>query len=264
MKNDNEKVTIPKEEKVKEKKVKVKKEKNKKREKKVVEKKNLSIVNQGDFIIIRNRSAIAASVLSVIILGVCAAGVYTLRQAWDLPLFWTAFGLLVLGIIYSLAKTVFSKIVLNSPQKTITVYNPFPIQYKFEDVNYIDRKTVKDRTAPDAHVVIAYIGEGKKNVSITSYSKAQANELAILLNGMLDNGAMIFPEYEEDPLDYGGKMQKHDFITSKKNGKMRKFEPHNEWGADTRDSTDTAAEKKNTLETESEENEQTFIRKSRR
>ena len=56
MKNDNEKVTIPREEKVKEKKAKVKKEKNKKREKKVVEKKNLSIVNQGDFIIIRNKN----------------------------------------------------------------------------------------------------------------------------------------------------------------------------------------------------------------
>ena len=264
MKNDNEKVTIPREEKIREeKKAKVKKKKNKKREKKVVEKKNLSIVNQGDFIVIRNRSAIAASVLSVIILGVCAAGVYTLRQAWDLPLFWTAFGLLALGIIYSLAKTVFSKIVLNSPQKTITVYNPFPIQYKFEDVNYIDRKTVKDRTAPDAHVVIAYIGDGRRNVSITSYSKAQADELAILLNGMLDNGAMIFPEYEEDPLDYGGKMQKHDFIAAGSSEKSKKLHPHNEWETDVNENTDTT-EKSKMTETESEENEHTFIKKGRR
>ena len=261
MKNDNEKAKMPKEEKVKGKKA---KEQKKKRERKVIEKKNLSIVNQGDFIIIRNRSAIAASVLSVIILGVCAAGVYTLRQAWNLPLFWTAFGLLGLGIVYSLAKTVFSKIVLNSPQKTITVYNPFPFQYKFEDVNYIDRKTVKDRTAPDAHVVIAYIGEGKKNVSITSYSKAQADELAILLNGMLDNGAMMFPEYEDDPLDYGGKMQKHDFIESKKSGKVKKLDTHDERYTDAHDNDDTTAEKNKMLKTESEDNEQTFIRKSRR
>ena len=258
MKNDNEKIKKPRKEKVKE-----KKDKKRNSEKKVAEKKNLSIVNQGDFIVIRNRSAIGAGVLSVIILGICAAGVYTLRQAWNLPLFWAMFGLLVLGILYSLVKSVCSKIVLNSPQKTITIYNPLPKEYKFEDINYIDRKTVKDRTAPDAHVVIAYIGDGRRNVSITSYSKAQADELAILLNGMLDNGAMIFPEYEEDPLDYGGKMQKHDFIAAKSSEKSKKLHPHNEWETDVNENTDTT-EKSKMTETESEENEHAFIKKGRR
>ena len=258
MKNDNEKIKKPRKEKVEE-----KKDKKRNSEKKVAEKKNLSIVNQGDFIVIRNRSAIGAGVLSVIILGICAAGVYTLRQAWNLPLFWAMFGLLVLGILYSLVKSVCSKIVLNSPQKTITIYNPLPKEYKFEDINYIDRKTVKDRTAPDAHVVIAYIGDGRRNVSITSYSKAQADELAILLNGMLDNGAMIFPEYEEDPLDYGGKMQKHDFIAAGSSEKSKKLHPHNEWETDVNENTDTT-EKSKMTETESEENEHTFIKKGRR
>ena len=258
MKNDNEKIKKPRKEKVQE-----KKDKKRNSEKKVAEKKNLSIVNQGDFIVIRNRSAIGAGVLSVIILGICAAGVYTLRQAWNLPLFWAMFGLLVLGILYSLVKSVCSKIVLNSPQKTITVYNPLPKEYKFEDINYIDRKTVKDRTAPDAHVVIAYIGDGRRNVSITSYSKAQADELAILLKGMLDNGAMIFPEYEEDPLDYGGKMQKHDFIAAKSSEKSKKLHPHNEWETDVNENTDTT-EKSKMTETESEENEHAFIKKGRR
>ena len=258
MKNDNEKIKKPRKEKVKE-----KKDKKRNSEKKVAEKKNLSIVNQGDFIVIRNRSAIGAGVLSVIILGICAAGVYTLRQAWNLPLFWAMFGLLVLGILYSLVKSVCSKIVLNSPQKTITIYNPLPKEYKFEDINYIDRKTVKDRTVPDAHVVIAYIGDGRRNVSITSYSKAQADELAILLNGMLDNGAMIFPEYEEDPLDYGGKMQKHDFIAAKSSEKSKKLHPHNEWETDVNENTDTTEKSKMTA-TESEENEHAFIKKGRR
>ena len=258
MKNDNEKIKKPRKEKVEE-----KKDKKRNSEKKVAEKKNLSIVNQGDFIVIRNRSAIGAGVLSVIILGICAAGVYTLRQAWNLPLFWAMFGLLVLGILYSLVKSVCSKIVLNSPQKIITVYNPLPKEYKFEDINYIDRKTVKDRTAPDAHVVIAYIGDGRRNVSITSYSKAQADELAILLNGMLDNGAMIFPEYDEDPLDYGGKMQKHDFIAAGSSEKSKKLHPHNEWETNVNENTDTT-EKSKMTETESEENEHTFIKKGRR
>ena len=60
--------------------------KNKKKAKnKVINKKNLSIINQGDTVVIRNRSSIAASVVSVIILGVCAAGIFTLRAAWELP-----------------------------------------------------------------------------------------------------------------------------------------------------------------------------------
>ena len=257
MKNDNEKVKKPKEKKVKEK-------KEKKKIKKKVEKKNLSIVNHGDLIVIRNRSTIAASILSVIILGVCAAGVLTLPEAWNLPLFWVAFAVLCLGILYSLAKTVLSKIVLNSPQKTITVYNPLPIQYKFEDVNYIDRKIVKDRSAPDAHVVIAYIGEGRKNVSITTFSKEQADELVILLNGMLDNGAIIYPEYDEDPIDYGGKMQKHEFIEKKGNGTAKKLNVLAEWGFDSREKTDKTVDNNKMPKTETEDNEQTFISKSRR
>lgn len=177
--------------------------KNKKKIKsKVINKKNLSIINQGDTVIIRNRSAIAAGVISVIVLGVCAAGIFTLRDAWDLPLFWLMFSVFIVGTLYSFAKTLFGKIVLDSPKTTMTVYNPFPISYKFEDVNYVDLKTQKNQDGLEAHVVTVYIGIGKRSVQLVSYSKEQAEELAILLRGMLDNGAMVYPEGDEEPFSY--------------------------------------------------------------
>lgn len=190
----------------------------KKTKKKIPERKNLSIVNQGDLVIIRNRSTIAAAVIGVILLGVCAAGVFTLRDAWDLPMFWLLFGVLIAGVMYSVVKAMLNKVVLDSPEMTITVYNPAPITYKFEDVNYIDVNTAKATDGAVAYIVTAYIGVGKRTVEIISYSKEQADELASLLRGMLDNGSMVFPEGNEEPfnLDEKGKHVEFTFITRKK------------------------------------------------
>ena len=163
--------------------------------------KNLSIVNHGDEVVISNRSTIAASVCGVIILGLCAAGIFTLRDAWELPLFWCLFSAAALGAVYSFAKMLFGKIVLNSPDMTMTVYNPFPIEYKFVDINYIDQRTERGTDGETVHVVVVYIGDGKRSVEIVSFSKEQADELAALLRGMLDLAAMIYPEGDEEPFD---------------------------------------------------------------
>ena len=209
----------------------------KKTKKKVPERKNLSIVNQGDFIIIRNRSTIAAALIGVIFLGVCAVGVFTLRDAWNLPMFWLMFGALVAGVVYSIAKAMLNKVVLNSPKMTITVYNPVPITYKFEDVNYIDINTAKGTDGAVAYIVTAYIGVGKRTVELISYSKEQADELAILLRGMLDNGAMVFPEGNEEPFSLGdkGKPLEFTFITKKKNNEAASAGPATEASKDETD-----------------------------
>lgn len=195
-----------------------KKDKNKKKtKKKIPERKNLSIVNQGDLVIIRNRSTIAAALIGVIMLALIAAGVFTLRAAWDLPLFWLLFGVLTLGVIYSLAKVMLDKVVLDSPKTTITVYNPLPTKYQFEDVNYVDLRTAKGTEGALMHVVTVYIGVGKRTVELVSYSSEQANELAVLLRGMLDHGSMVYPEGDEEPfnLDEDKKFE-FTFITRKK------------------------------------------------
>jgi hypothetical protein len=179
-----------------------KKTKNKSRAKvKGANRKNLSIVNRGDEVVIRNRSTIAASVFGVIILGLCAAGIFTLRDAWELPMFWLVFSAAIVGVVYSFAKMLFSKIVLNSPDMTMTVYNPFPIQYKFVDINYIDQRTERASDGTQAHVVTVYIGDGKRSVEIVSFSKDQAGELASLLRGMLDLAVMLYPEGDEESFE---------------------------------------------------------------
>jgi hypothetical protein len=159
-------------------------------------KKNLTVTNHGDVVVIRNRSTVAASVLGAIVLGVAAFGVFSLKEAWDFPLFWLIFGLLVAAAIHSFANMIFAKVVLDSPKKTITVYNPSPSTYKFEDINYVDMKKVKSADGTALHVVTAYIGDGRRSVEISSYSEKQAQEISALMRGMLDNAAMVYPEYE--------------------------------------------------------------------
>ncbi len=165
------------------------------------ERKNLSISNCGDLVVIRNRSTIAAGVLGGIILLLSIAAMITLKDAWGLPLFWIAFLLLIVGVLHSFANMIFGKITLDSPNMQINVYNPFRIQYKFEDVNYIDVNTSKDSNGANVYKIIIYIGKGKRSVQIVSYSKEQADELSSLLRGMLDNGAMIYPEGDDEPFD---------------------------------------------------------------
>jgi hypothetical protein len=201
--------------------------KNNKNKNKVPERKNLAVVNQGDLVIIRNRTMIAGALVGVIMLGLCVAGVFTLRSAWDLTMFWLLFGALIAGALYSLAKAIFCKVVLNSPKMTITVYNPVPKTYKFEDVNYVDLTTEKGTEGGIAYVVTIYIGVGKRTVKLVSYSKEQAQELAILLRGMLDNGAMVYPEGDEESFERSEeKKDEYTFITRKnKDASETKKEP---------------------------------------
>lgn len=224
----------------------MKKNKNKAKNK-VINKKNLSIINQGDTVIIRNRSTIAAGVLSVIILGVCAAGIFTLRDAWNLPLFWLMFAVFVAGTLFSLAKSIFGKVVLDSPKTTMTVYNPLPVSYKFEDVNYVDQKTLKNGDGPLVHVVTVYIGIGKRSVELVSYSKEQADELAILLRGMLDNGAMVYPEGDEEPFNFDND-KRFEFNFIKRNKKSLNND-------ESKDSKSGTTEKTDNRDTDKEKSE---------
>ena len=178
------------------------KKKNKKLLKKAPEKKNLSIVNQGDVVTIRNRSTIAASVLWTIVLMFVIVGCFSIKDVWQLPVFWAMFLLLVLGTVWSLLNMILGKIVLDSLSMTMNVYNPIKKQYKFEEINYIDQKTVNGKDGVVIYKVIIYINNGKRSVEIASLSSSQADELASLLRGMLDNGAMVYPEGDEEPFNF--------------------------------------------------------------
>ena len=167
----------------------------------IKEKKNLSITNFGDIIVIKNRSAIASAVLGSIILAFLGAVMLILKDAWDNAIFWVVFAFIVLSTAYMLANAFFGKIVLNSPEMTMTVYFPFKVEYKFSDINYIDVRSSKPKEGIVTHKVSAYIGNGKSSVDVVTTSKAQADEIASLLRGMLDNGAMEYPECEEAPIE---------------------------------------------------------------
>lgn len=219
------------------------KKNNKKQRGKISKKKNLSIINHGDVVVIRNRSTIAAGVLGVLFLGVCAAGVYTLRDAWELPLFWLVFGAIVAGVVYSFAKMLISKIVLDSPEMTMTVYSPFLSKYKFEDINYIDQRTEKGSDGIILNVVTAYIGDGRRSVEIVSFSKDQADEVTALLRGMLDNGAMIYPEGDEEPFDLDDKGGVFGFIRRRREKKEEISEANSKEDGDNTDRTSKDAEK---------------------
>ena len=163
---------------------------------------SLSVVNNGDTVIIRTRSVIAAGLVGAVMLGLCIACVITLRGAWSLPWFWVHFGSVIVGIVYSTANIILSKIVLNSPKMTMTVYNPFKKEYKFTDINYVDEKATKAQSKQIVHTVTVYIGDGKRNVEISTESEKQACELVALMRGMLDNAAMEYPEGNEEPFGF--------------------------------------------------------------
>lgn len=163
---------------------------------------NLSVVNNGDTVTIRNRSVVSAGIFGIIIFALIIVAVFKMKAAWELPLFWVGLSLVSLGIVYSSVNAIFSKIVLDSPNTLISVYRPFEKQYKFSEVNYVDINTSKLKDGPVAYTVILYIGIGKKTVEVTSYSKQQAEELLSLFRGMLDNGAMEYPEGNEEPFHF--------------------------------------------------------------
>ena len=178
------------------------KTKKKNHPKKAPEKKNLSIINQGDVVTIRNRSTIASSVLGSIVLTLVIIGCLMIRDVWQSPVFWCMFLLVLVGTVWSISNMIFGKIVLDSPNMTINIYNPIKKQYKFEEINYIDQKTVNGKDGVVIYKVIIYITNGKRSVEIASLSSSQADELTSLLRGMLDNGSMVYPEGDEEPFNF--------------------------------------------------------------
>lgn len=179
-----------------------KNKKGKKANVKIKERKSLSIANYGDFVVIKNRSTLAAGLSGILMLALCIAGGIALKDAWKIPMFAILFSLVIVSIVYSYASMIFSKITLDSLNMQMNVYNPFKKQYKFEDVSYVEIKSSKPKDGMISHRVITYIGDGKKNVELTTMSLKQAEELASLLRGMLDNAAMIYPEGDEEPFDF--------------------------------------------------------------
>ena len=147
-------------------------------------KKSLSVNNFGDHVIIRNRNYYLGAALGILIFIVSVVGAFYLRDAWSLPFFWGAFVLLLIGIAYYTVKTIISKIVLDSRDLTMTIYNPFVKRYKFADVNYVDRKTVHSKDGVTMYAVIVYIGNGKRSVEVASQSLDQADEIEVLMRRM--------------------------------------------------------------------------------
>lgn len=185
------------------------KKQNKKTASRQTEKKNLSIINHGDTIVIKNRSTIAAGVLGALMLSIILIGTLSLRNMWSTPVFWVIIAVMALSTAWSIVKMIFGKVVLNSPNMTMEVYNPIKKQYKFADINYVDLKTSKEKDGVVLHKVTVYIGEGKRSVEISTGSKSQADELVSLLRGMLDNGAMEYPEGNEEPFNLDEKKEKN-------------------------------------------------------
>ena len=165
-------------------------------------KKNLSVVNHGDIVVIRNRSAMASGVIGGIAFILSVIGVVKLRAAWDLPIFWFIFGALIIGTGFSVAQAVFGRIVLDSPSMLMTVYGPFPKEYPFSKVNYIDRKIGRGGDGSAMYTVVVYIGNGRRTVEVSSFSEEQADEVEELMRGMLKCGAITYPEGDEEPFRF--------------------------------------------------------------
>lgn len=169
---------------------------------KIREKKSLVISNMGDTVVIKNRSAVGSGVLGVILMLFFLTVTLCMRVAWKSPLFWGVITFLFLCSAYWFATTAFAKIVLDSPKLLMSVYNPFKAEYSFKDINYVDRKISKPKDGYVMHTVNIYIGNGKKRVRIDTFSSAEADEVESLVSGMLDCGAMEYPEGDEEPFSY--------------------------------------------------------------
>ena len=166
------------------------------------DKKNLSIVNRGDTVTIRNKSMIAGAIAGFMLLAFLIVLMFMFREAWDVPAFWFVFVFIFVSTLFSFINRIFGKVIIDSRETTMIVYNPFRIEYKFEDINYIDEKSSKPSGGVITHSVIVYIGKGRRRVVIETTSRKQADTLITLLRGMLDNGAMEYPEGNEGTFEF--------------------------------------------------------------
>ena len=178
---------------------------------KIKEKKNLLIANMGDMVVIKNRAIIGNTVLGAIVMIFCVIIMFLLREAWDVPLFWVIFSFIFIGSAYSFANIICGRIVLRSGTNIMTVYGPFKKEYSFAEINYVDMKSSRPTDGYITHTVMIYIGDGRKCVKLDTFSLEQAEELVSLLRGMLDNGAMIYPEGNEKPFSYDERAKKKTF-----------------------------------------------------
>ena len=158
------------------------------------EKSTLTVRNYGDVVVIKNRSAVGGGVFGALIMVFTVAVVLNMKEAWSSPAFWGIFAFLFLCSAYWFANAVFGKIILDSPKKTMTVYGPFKKEYGFGDVNYVETVSAKPKDGHQVHTVYVYIGNGRRNVRIDTLSSQQAKEVETLLKGMLDSGAIEYPE----------------------------------------------------------------------
>jgi hypothetical protein len=165
---------------------------------KITERRTLAIHNHGDTVVIKSRSAVGGGMLGAIIMIFAVVLLLNMKEAWSSPAFWCVFAFIFLCSAYWFANTVFNKIILNSPKKTLTVYGPFKKEYSFDDVNYVEIRTSKPKGGTQAHTVCVYIGNGRRSVRIDTLSSAEAKEVESLFKGMLDSGAMEFPEGNEE------------------------------------------------------------------
>ena len=184
--------------------------KKSKSRRKIREKKSLIISNMGDTVVIKNRSAVGGGALGVILMMFFLTLTLCMRVAWKSPLFWGVIIFLFLCSAYWFATTAFAKIVLDSPKLLMTVYNPFKAVYRFKDINYVDRQKSKPKDGYVMHTVNIYIGNGKRRVRIDTFSSAEADEIELLVSGMLDCGAMEYPEGNEEPFNYEKKENKEE------------------------------------------------------
>lgn len=194
-----------------------------KSKRKIREKKSLVINNFGDTVVIRNRSAVGGGVLGVILMVFFLVVTLCMRAAWKSPLFWGVITFLFLCSAYWFVTTAFAKIVLDSPKLLMTVYNPFKAEYSFKDINYVDRKSSpKPKDGYITHTVSVYIGNGRRRVRIDTLSSREAEQVESLISGMLDSGAMEYPEGNEEPFRYEEKEEKSSFLASLKARFMNK------------------------------------------
>lgn len=172
--------------------------KNNNKPEKIGDKRTLAIHNHGDTVIIKNRSAVGSGVFGAAIMIFAVVVVLNMKEAWSSPAFWGVFAFLFLCSAYWFAGAVFSKIVLTSHDKKLTVYGPFKKEYRFDEVNYVEIRSAKPKNGTQVHTVCVYIGNGRRNVRIDTLSMDEAKEVESLFGGMLDSGAMEFPEGNEE------------------------------------------------------------------
>lgn len=225
--------------------------KNKRKSKRIREKKTLSVSNMGDIVVIKHRFVLPNAIVCSAVMAILIAIFFKLRAVWDEPVFWVMYLFMFISNLYSLWNTVIGKIILNAQDTLMTVYWPFKKEYKFSDVSYVDVKSSKPNEGYITHRIFVYFGEGKKCVKLETFSSVQADEIASLLRGMLDCGAMEYPEGNEESFNLPEDEKKEGFFA--KLFKKKTSKSDNEPGEFISRSNDVSTKKKTSKSDKKEE-----------